>query len=138
MLNPGPPFDNPDVEDRYRAIPEPERSMLLTLRKLVFDTAAATPEAGPLDECLKWGEPAYLTSATGSGTAVRLGRPKQGGVALYVHCRTTLISDHAGLFADDCRVEGNRAIHIDPTRPLPEDRLAILIRAALTYRLLGT
>ncbi len=46
---------------------------MLRLRDLIFATAAATPGVGTIDEDLRWGQPAYLTAETQSGTALRLG-----------------------------------------------------------------
>jgi hypothetical protein len=42
----------------------------------------ATPGVGALHETLKWGQPAYLTPETRSGTTLRLGVPKSGGYAI--------------------------------------------------------
>ena len=130
-----PPFEDPAVEAAFAAFPEPARSGLLTLRGLIFDTAATTPDVGKLEETLKWGQPAYLTPQTRSGSTIRLGLPKQGGFALYTHCQTTILSDFQSLFPDDFVYEGNRAICFDDGEALPLDTLRLLVRAALTYHL---
>lgn len=49
------------------------------MRRLIVATAAETSGVGPLTEMLKWGEPAYLTEATVSGSTIRLGLPKSPG-----------------------------------------------------------
>tara|TARA_R110002012_G_scaffold289175_1_gene482134 strand:+ start:181 stop:591 length:411 start_codon:yes stop_codon:yes gene_type:complete len=135
MMQAFPSFDNPAVAAAYESFPQPEREGLLALRDLIFATAAETPGVGPLEECLKWGQPAYLTPQTGSGSTIRLGLPKQGGFALYTNCRTTLIPDFRSLFPDDFQYEGNRAVHFKEAAPLPLDPLRLLIRSALTYHL---
>lgn len=112
-----------------------EREGLLALRDLIFETAAETPGVGPLEETLKWGQPAYLTPKTRSGSTIRLGLPKQGGFALYAHCQTTLIRDFRSLFPNDFQYEGNRAVHFKDCTALLPDPLRLLIRSALTYRL---
>lgn len=129
------PFTDPDVERAFEAFPAGARDGLLKLRTLIFDIAAETEGVGPLQECLKWGQPAYLTPKTKSGTTIRLGLPKQGGFALYTHCQTTVMAEMRDLFPDDFSFEGNRAVHFTDGADLPLDKLAILIRRALTYHL---
>ncbi len=130
-----PPFADPQVAQAFNAFPANARRGLLTLRRLIFDVAHRTDGVGPLTETLKWGQPAYLTAQSKSGTTIRLGLPKQGGFALYTHCQTRLMSDFQTLFPDDFHYEGNRAIHFDPEAELPLDKLELLIRRALTYHL---
>ncbi|WP_299391616.1 DUF1801 domain-containing protein [Pelagibius sp.] len=107
----------------------------MTLRALIFETAAATPGVGTLEETLKWGQPAYLTPETRSGSTLRLGLPKNGGFALYVHCQTTIISDFRSFFPDAFAYDGNRAVRFDAGAALPREELTLLIRSALTYHL---
>lgn len=129
-----PPFEDPAVERAFAAFPADVSGDLLELRRLIFETAAATPGVGRVEEALRWGQPAYLTPDTRSGSTLRLGVPKEGGFALYVHCRTTLIAEFRALFPDDFCYDGNRAVRFGPgAAPAPE-KLALLIAAALTYR----
>ncbi|MGF1475062.1 MAG: DUF1801 domain-containing protein [Geminicoccaceae bacterium] len=128
-----PPFQNPDVEAAFASFPEPARTGLLTLRALIFDTAETEPGVGGLEETLKWGQPAYLTPETKSGSTIRLGLPKQGGFALYTHCQTTILSDFRSIFPHDFVYEGNRGIHFHDEDNLSPDKLRLLIRSALTY-----
>ena len=135
MATAKPPFKDPDVKARFASFPPPARRGLLALRRLIFETAETTPGVGALEETLKWGQPAYLTPETKSGSTIRLGLPKQGGFALYTHCQTTILSDFRSLFPDDFVYEGNRAVHFqDGETPSPE-KLTLLIRFALTYHL---
>lgn len=135
MIEAKPPFEDPDVETKFAWFPEPARAGLLTLRSLIFETAETTPGVGELEETLKWGQPAYLTPETKSGSTIRLGLPKQGGFAIYTHCRTTIIPDFQSIFPDDFVYEGNRAIHFEDSEALPLEKLRLLIRSALTYHL---
>lgn len=135
MMEAGPPFEDPDVEAKFASFPEPARTGLLTLRSLIFQTAETTPGIGVLKETLKWGQPAYLTPETKSGSTIRLGLPKQGGFALYTHCQTTTLSDFRSIFPDDFAYDGNRAVHFKDGTALPLEKLRLLIRSALTYHL---
>ncbi|WP_416900211.1 MAG: DUF1801 domain-containing protein [Minwuia sp.] len=130
-----PPFADPAVAACFQAVPEPARSGMLALRRLIFETAAETPGVGALQETLKWGQPAYLTPETKSGSTIRIGLPKQGGYAIYAHCQTSIIPDFRSLFPDDFAFEGNRAIHFPDDVPPPAEPLRLLIRNALTYHL---
>ncbi len=126
-------FDDPAVSAAFGAFPRAEREGLLVLRTQIYRIAAETEGVGALLETLKWGQPAYLTPETKSGSTIRLGCPKSGGYALFVHCQTTILSDFRDLFPGAFRYDGNRAVLFDPeTRPAAEP-LSILIRSALTY-----
>ena len=128
-----PPFDDPNVEATFASYPAPARDSLLALRRLIFETAKATPEVGKLEETLKWGQPAYLTPETKSGSTIRLGLPKDGGFAIYANCQTTIISDFRSIFPDDFFYEANRAVRFREGSSPSLDELSFLIRCALTY-----
>ncbi len=102
------------------------------LRDVIFETAAEA-DIGPLCETLKWGQPAYLTPVTKSGSTIRLGLPKSGGFAMFVHCQTTILSDFRTIFADDFTYDGNRAVVFQDPADLDLKKLRSLVHAALTY-----
>ncbi|GAB4551943.1 MAG: DUF1801 domain-containing protein [Rhizobacter sp.] len=133
------PFKSAAVEHAFEAFPPSARRKLLRLRELIFKTAAATPGVGEIEETLKWGEPAYLTSQSKSGSTVRLGwkkaRPTQ--VAMYFNCQTTLVESFRTLFPNDFSFEGNRALVFDESDAVPTDALGHCIAAALTYHRAG-
>lgn len=133
--HPEPPALPADVAAAFAAFPEPVRLRLLEVRRLIFATAAETAGVGPLTEALKWGEPAYLTEATGSGSTIRLGwsRPPAGMAAVLFNCRTTLVRTFRDQFPETFAFHGNRAILVDPFVPLPAGPLALCLAAALTY-----
>lgn len=125
-----------DVAVAFAAFPEPVRVQLLEVRRLIFATASETAGIGPLTETLKWGEPAYLTEATGSGSTIRLGLPKSpGGMgAVLFNCRTTLVETFRVQFPEVFPYQSNRAILLDPSVPLPTEPLSMCLAMALTYR----
>ena len=131
LTDPAPPFQSSAVEAAFDAFPEPARGNLLALRNLIFEVAAETPGVGAIEETLKWGQPAYLTSDTKSGTTIRLGVPKTGGSALFTHCQTTVMSDFRTLFPGEFAFDGNRAVLFDA--PPDIEKVRLLIRHALTY-----
>ena len=89
-------------------MPSGIRDCSLVLRSLIFKTAAATPGVGELQETLKWGEPAYLTATSKSGSTLRLGwkktTPQQ--YAIYFNCQTDLVDTFRALFPRDFEFEG--------------------------------
>ncbi len=131
---PAPP---PEVAAAFAGYPADARSGLLALRQLIFEQAADLPEVGPLTEALRWGQPAYLTEVTHSGSTLRLGVPKSGGFALYAHCQTSLIADLALVAGGALRFEGNRAVLFPPGATVPSDLIGLLIRRALTWHRRG-
>lgn len=128
-------IENAAVARTFAAYPPDLRRRLLVLRRLILDTAAATPGVGKIEETLKWGEPAYLTSASKSGSTLRLGPIKSSPsqYALYFNCKTTLVDTFRTLFPVELRYEGNRAIVLEAGRAPPLDALSFCIQAALTY-----
>ena len=129
------PFQNAAVADVFGGYPAPARRKLLALRELIFKTAADTEGAGPLEETLKWGEPAYLTTQTKSGSTVRIAwkpaRPQH--YAVYFNCQTRLVDTFRTIFPRDFQFEGNRAIVFAVADRLPTQEAAWCIAAALTY-----
>ena len=124
-----------DVTAAFAAFPEHVRARLLEARDLIFATAADIGGVGPLKETLKWGEPAYLTEATGSGSTIRLGRSRSSEreCAVLFNCRTTLVDDFRMQFPDAFAYEKNRAILLDAREPLPKAPLSVCLGMALTY-----
>ncbi len=123
------------VAAAFATYPDTVRQRLLDIRALIFRTAPTLDGVGPLEETLKWGEPAYLTTASKSGTTIRLGWPKSSPqhCAVYVNCQTSLIEQFRTQFSDVFTFEGNRALWLDPEAPLPETPLSLCLAAALTY-----
>ena len=127
----------PNVAAAFDAIAPAMRERLGSVRALIFETAAATPGVGALTETLKWGEPAYLTEASRSGSTIRLGVAKgePARCAIYLNCKTTLVEQSRATLGDVLGYEGNRAVLFEATGPLPTTALSQVIAMALTYHL---
>ncbi len=125
------------VKQRFNSYPDHIRPKMESLRNLIYEVAEATDGVGELEETLKWGEPAYLTSETKSGTTIRIDwKPKNPDqLAMYVHCNTSLIGTYRTMFGDDLTFEGNRAIVFPVDKPIPRKQLMICIQMALRYHL---
>jgi hypothetical protein len=118
------------VAAAFADFPECVRAWLLEARDLIFKTAADIEGVGP-----KWGEPAYLTEATGSGSTIRLGwfRSSERECAVLFTCSTTLVDDFRERFPDAFVYEKNRAILLDTREPLPRAVLSMCLGMALTH-----
>ncbi len=128
---PSPP---PGVRSALDACPAAARAAVTALRALIIETAADLPEVGPLTETLKWGQPAYLTQQTKSGTTIRLGWGEDGrSISLFVHCQTSLIDEWRERYGDDLASFGTREVSIPTGSPLPRAPLKHCISMALTY-----
>jgi hypothetical protein len=125
------PYANEQVAAAFAAIPSEPREGLLRLRELIFDVAGDLPNEPQVEETLKWGQPAYLTP---KGSTIRLGIPKSGGFALFVHCQSRLIPDYEMAFPKADRIEGTRAVLFKDADQIDEGRHGWLIARALTYR----
>ena len=128
---------SPAVAATFDGYPSNPRQSLLKLRKLIFEVAAETPGVGTLEETLKWGEPAYLTTDTKSGSTVRIAwkKSKPDQYSMYFICTTNLVETFRSMFPRDFQFEGNRAINFSVNDAVPEDALRFCIAAALTHRL---
>ncbi len=129
------PFASDAVAAAFNAVAGDTRDGMLGLRGLIIETADTLPRIGPLEETLRWGQPAYLTPHKKSATTIRLGVPKNGKFALFVHCQTRLVSDFTDMFPGQDRIEGTRAILFDTPDQIDPVRHGWLIRRALTYHL---
>ena len=123
-----------DVAQAFEACPLKLRQAVLALRKLILETAARTQGVGALTETLKWGEPAYLTNQSKSGTTLRLGWDATArSISLFVHCQTTLIGEWRDRYGDALNFVGNRELRLPADAPLPIDKLQHCVAMALTY-----
>jgi hypothetical protein len=124
------------VEQAIADYPDHIRPNIQRLRDLILETAAGLEAVGPITETLKWGEPAYLTEKSKSGSTIRLGwkRSAPSQYAMYFNCRTTLVDTFRTRFPE-LRFEGNRALVFETDEPLPEPAVSSCIELALTYHL---
>src|SRR6185312_1833493 len=98
------------VDAVFKAYPQPAKTRLLALRRLILATAKATRGVGRIEEALKWGQPSYLTTETKSGSTVRIDHVAGKQYALYFHCQTDLVATFRELYPDKWSYGGNRCI----------------------------
>lgn len=121
----------------FAGLPGPVQTRLRDIRCMIFELAGRPDMGFPIVETLKWGEPAYLTAASNSGTTIRLGRAKSAPAdcAIFFNCRTTLVQEFRIQFHDTFRFEKNRAVIIPGEHDMPEAAVRYCLGRALTYKL---
>jgi Domain of unknown function (DU1801) len=131
------PFQCQRVAAVFDGYPDKPRKKLLKLREIIFEVAATMPNVGALQETLKWGEPAYVTAESKSGSTIRIAwkKARPNHYAMYFICTTNLVETFRTLFPQDFEYEGNRAIIFSVDDALPKDSVRFCIGAALTHRL---
>ena len=130
-------FTDPAVAEIFAAYTPAQRERLLRLRELILQVAMKTDGVGQIDEVLRWQQPSYLTSETGSGSTIRIDavRGSAKTYAIYFICTTGLVDDFKELYPKLFKFEGNRAIIFDVAHKLPQAELRHCISLALTYHL---
>jgi hypothetical protein len=131
---PAPP---PDVQAVFESYPAPVRARLLEVRAMIFALAENTAGVGKLTEALRWGEPAYLTGQSKSGSTIRLAHPETGSdvCGVMFNCQTSLVDTFRSRFPDELTYATNRAILLETVGPLPTFPLQVCLSLALTYHL---
>lgn len=82
-----------DILNQIDRWPEDAQQRLLALRTL-FHEVAQDADIGPLDESLKWGQPAWRPRRARTGTTLRLNWSPDAPdrLSAYVDCKTDLAS----------------------------------------------
>jgi hypothetical protein len=120
----------------FAGFPEAKRRALLVARDLILAAAAGDPRVGEVTETLKWGEPAYLTKTTRSGSTLRLGLTAgTKAPAMFVNCRTTLVGEIRDRYGDRFRYEGTRGIILPMEIGDQAEAVRHAAHLALTYHL---
>jgi hypothetical protein len=128
----GPAIEHADVQAAFEAYPDNIKRILLGVRFLIFETAAGLETVGEIEECLKWGQPSYLTVRPKTSTTVRLGM-SGGTPAVFVHCQTNLIEQFKAHYPEAFSYEGKRALLLPGDGVYDRKALAHCLAMALTY-----
>ena len=127
-----------NVDAVFASYDEAIRIPLLELRELIIETAAETDGVGELTESLRWGQPAFLTEATKSGSTVRIAPTSKKSThdyAMFFICHTNLVDRFVSQFGDTFTYDGSRALLFSIGDEHPVDELRECIAMALTYNI---
>ncbi len=124
----------PEVKAVLDGFPGEVRKRLLETRALIYELSESLG-TGPLTETLKWGEPAYLTEISKSGSTIRLGwnKSEPERCQIYFNCQTDLVDRFRAHFPEAFAFKGNRCLSFEAAAPVPEMPLRSCLSMALTY-----
>lgn len=124
----------PDIFDTIQHWPDTVQTRLTEMRTL-FHEVARKAEIGPLEESLKWGQPAWRPRKPRTGSTLRMGwTPAQPDrIALFVDCKTDLAARFGAVFPDTCHNDGRRELSFDLATGLHAEALWHLAHATFTY-----
>jgi hypothetical protein len=120
-----------NVANVFESYPPAMRKKLLNIRKLIFEVAKQE-NVDPLEECLKWGEPAYIAKG---GSTVRINSKSSSPTKFFVYfnCKTKLVDTFKEVYGDLFSYEGNRAIVLNDHDEIPPLPLKHCIALSLSY-----
>lgn len=119
------------VKSRFEEYPDEVRAKLARLRCLIFDIASELA-LGEVEETLKWGEPSYRVKM-GSPIRIDWKLKSPNHYYLFFNCNTTLVDTFRELYGDVLTLQGNRAIELNVSEPIPEKILKHCLSLGLTY-----
>ena len=90
-------------------------------------------ELGEVEESLKWGEPSYAVK-TGSPIRIDWKLKSPSNYYIFFNCQTKLIDTFRELHDGTLEFQGNRAIVLTLSNPLPEAEVKHCLELALTYQ----
>lgn len=114
--------------------PEDARRQFTDIRAIILN-AAREAEVGPVEESLKWREPAWRPKRAKQGSTLRLNWSSNlpSTIALFAGCKTTLSATMQEIYPTDFKYESNRGLRLDLGAPLPRQAIDHLARLTFTY-----
>ena len=122
------------ILERSATWPVQAQGHFTRLRTIVHDVAAAA-DVGPLEESLKWGQPAWRPKRPRIGSTLRVDWAPSAPdlLMVYVDCKTDLAAQMDTRFPGEFRNDGRRALGFELNQPLNEDAVWQLAHLTLTY-----
>lgn len=127
-------FSDPSVKAVFESYPQVIREALEDLRETILGVGDLIQGVGPLEETLKWGQPAYRFRSPDCGATIRIGTQAAGTeYGLFLHNQTTLIDDLKALYRNRLRFSDDRAVVFAVGEVPPVEPLKHCIALALTF-----
>ncbi len=116
--------------------PAPARDALLTCRNL-FHQISKDRALGPLDEALKWGQPAWRPVKPRTGSTLRLwwSDAQPDHLAVFVDCKTDLAARMGDLYPQLPENDLQRRLSFSLDAPFPEQAMSHLADMTFAYHL---
>lgn len=123
-----------EILDHTATWPDSAQSCFAQLRGIVHDVAAQA-DVGPLDESLKWGQPAWRPKRPRTGSTLRIdwSPATPNRLLAFVDCKTDLAAQMDNRYPQQFHNDGRRALGFDLDAPLDRDAVWHLAHITLTY-----
>lgn len=105
---------------------------VMEIRNWIYEIAQSNDQIGEIEECLKWGQPSFLTPKTKSGSTIRIGKVNDLEYALYFNCKTTIAQEIAIEFPE-LKCDGKRALYFAIDQNLSKTKVIVCLKKALLY-----
>ena len=126
------PLPSEEVSSYYFSVPQSMLDQLMQIRSWIYELAEADERIGMIQECLKWGEPSFLTPITKSGSTIRLAKVDDSMFGIYFNCKTTIAQEIAIQFPE-LNCDGKRALYFPTNQKIPKTKLIVCLKKALLY-----
>ncbi|WP_299591736.1 hypothetical protein [uncultured Tateyamaria sp.] len=123
-----------EILNRTATWPETAQSHFLHLRGIVHDVATSA-DIGPLDESLKWGQPAWRPKRPRTGSTLRVDWSPTipDRLMTFVDCKTDLATQMDNRYPNQFHNDGRRALGFDLDTALDAHAVWHLAHITLTY-----
>ena len=124
-------IESDEVKKLMEGYPEGVSAKLRQIRQLIVETAEGAGMEKLL-ETTKWGEPSYVCK---QGSTIRMDWKERTPDHYYLFfiCSTRLVETFKFMLGDELRFEGDRAILLNLSDPVPESVLRRCLLLALNY-----
>lgn len=121
---------NSELKQKFESYPSEAQAALMDLRMMIYEVAKA--ENLPIEECLRWNQPSYLTK---TGSTMRIdwssNSPKQ--YRMFFNCNSRLVETFKEIYGDLFTYEGKRAVVFNVGANIPVPEFESCICMALNY-----
>lgn len=126
------PIPSEEVLEYYYHVSPVMLDKMMEIRTWIYELSEADQQIGLIQECLKWGEPSFLTPITKSGSTIRMAKVDDTSFALYFNCKTSIANEIAIEFPEfNC--DGKRALYFTTISKLPKTKMMTCLKKALLY-----
>ncbi|TGK82630.1 hypothetical protein EHQ24_10915 [Leptospira noumeaensis] len=125
-------FPSEEISSYYFNLTPVMFDLFMEIRTWIYELSKSDEKIGEIEECLKWGEPSFLTPKTKSGSTIRMAKVNEFEFALYFNCKTTIAQEIAMEFPE-LNCDGRRAVYFSVSKKLSKAKLIACLKKALLY-----
>ncbi|MGB0431887.1 MAG: DUF1801 domain-containing protein [Bacteroidia bacterium] len=123
---------SPEFITKIESYPSIVKPKMEFLRNLILESAEELENLTSIEECLKWGEPSFVTK---HGSTLRMDWKEKSPnkYSVFFKCTSKLVPTFIELFSDKLKFEGTREVYFYIDEVLPTQELKQCTKAALMY-----